>query len=248
MLYGTEPVSLRCNITVLQYSVEVGRPKEHSEQTAVALLAAAERIIEADGLEALSLRRVAAQVPTTTRAVYSLFGSKDGLVVALGIRAQQLLGRAIRQLPLSEDARQDLIDAGVTVFRAFVVTHPSLFRVGIQMPMPDIEPSGQFRDEGAAAWAGLGSLVARLENDGGLGGRTTEEASLQFHALCEGLAMLELRGLLPDSQQERIWRAALRALVTGFAASAGRDTVKARASLRSGPRHPGTKPPAASSA
>jgi AcrR family transcriptional regulator len=224
----------------------MGRPKEHTEQTALALLAAAESIIEADGVEALSLRRVAAQVPTTTRAVYSLFGSKEGLVVALGIRAQQLLGRAIRVLPRSDDAAQDLVDAGVTVFRSFVVSHPSLFRVGIQMPMPAIEPSGQFREEGAAAWARLGALVARLENGGGLGGRQIDEASLQFHALCEGLAMLELRGLLPAGQEEDFWRAALRALVTGFAAPAGRDT-EARASRQSD-RHPGTKAPKVSSA
>ena len=65
----------------------MGRPREHDERTAERLLDAAERIVEAKGLDSLSVRVVAHATGTTTRAVYSLFGSKDGLVVALGKRA-----------------------------------------------------------------------------------------------------------------------------------------------------------------
>ena len=53
----------------------MGRPREHDAGTAAALLDAAERIVESEGLAALSVRRVADEVGTTTRAVYSLFGS-----------------------------------------------------------------------------------------------------------------------------------------------------------------------------
>src|SRR6478609_8874148 len=72
--------------------VNMGRPRVHDEATAEALLDAAERIVAADGPEALSTRRVADQAGTTTRAVYSLFESKEGLLVALGNRAFQMLG------------------------------------------------------------------------------------------------------------------------------------------------------------
>ena len=77
----------------------MGRPREHDESTAAALLDAAERAVEVEGLAALSVRGVAHDVGTTTRAVYSLFGSKDGLVVALGARAFDLLGAAVGALP-----------------------------------------------------------------------------------------------------------------------------------------------------
>ena len=56
-----------------------------------------------------------------------------------------------------------------------------------------------------AAWAGL------------LGGRSVHEAALEFHALCEGLAAVESRGMLPRGDAERLWREALGALVRGFA-------------------------------
>ena len=53
----------------------MGRPKEHDARTAAALLEAAESVVQSDGVDALSVRRVADEVGTSTRAVYSLFGS-----------------------------------------------------------------------------------------------------------------------------------------------------------------------------
>src|SRR5262245_66496020 len=74
-------------VTVLRKGVKMGRPREYDERVASDLLEAAERIVDEDGLEALSVRRVAKELEVTTRAVYSLFDSKDGLLVALAARA-----------------------------------------------------------------------------------------------------------------------------------------------------------------
>src|SRR5690348_11486046 len=103
----------------------MGRPREHDEHTGLALLAAAERIVQTGGLDSLSLREVAAEAGTSTRAVYSLFGSKDGLVAALGARAFELLHEGLDALPVTDDARQDVIEAAL-MFRRFALEHPSL--------------------------------------------------------------------------------------------------------------------------
>ena len=195
----------------------VGRPREHDEQTAARLLDVAERVVDSDGVAALSVRRVAREAGTTTRAVYSLFGSKDGLAVALGTRAFELLRTAIGEHPATSDPAADLAEAGVTVFRRFVVDHPSLYAIGFQKLLPAPELAAEFRATSGEALAGLKARVARLEPSG-LGGRTVQEATTEFHALCEGLAALELRGLLPAGEEERIWHNALSALVYGFAA------------------------------
>ena len=71
----------------------MGRRKQHNEQTAAALLDVAERAVALEGVDALSLRNVARDAGTTTRAVYTLFGSKDALLGALGVRAFNLLQR-----------------------------------------------------------------------------------------------------------------------------------------------------------
>jgi AcrR family transcriptional regulator len=195
----------------------MGRPKVHDEETAEALLDAAERMIEADGPDGLSLRRIAEQTQTTTRAVYSLFGSKDGLVAALAYRAFVILGAGIRALPASGDPAADLVEAGVVVFRRFAVDHPSLFNLAFRhrdatpsQAWPDLRPAQQ------AALAGLHQRIARLGEAGGLADYALSRATIEFHALCEGLAALELRGLLPAGEEEPIWRHALTALVSGL--------------------------------
>jgi AcrR family transcriptional regulator len=209
----------------------VGRKREHDESTAAALVDAAERIVQEDGLDALTVRRVATEVGTTTRAVYSLFGSKEGLVVALGRRAFEILGDGLAALPETDDPAADLVEAGVTVFRRFAIAHPSLFRIAIQWaPAPEVVAA--FRGTGFEALTELKTRVERLEPGGLLGGRSVWSAVAQFHALCEGLAAVELRGQLPlyprapdglpadGVVEEQIWRDALSALVHGFAARA----------------------------
>ena len=173
----------------------VGRPKEHGDEIAAALLTAAERTIEERGIEALSVRGVASEVGTTTRAVYSVFGSKDGLLAALGTHAFNLLGEGVDGIPRTEDPRGDLIAAGM-MFRRFATEHPSLFALGIQRQLP----SGTWRhvsDAAQAAFQSLMALVARLEEPQLLGERTVSEAAVEFHALCEGLAAVELRRIAP---------------------------------------------------
>src|SRR5580765_5814766 len=103
----------------------MGRPREHDERTAAALLEAAERIVAAHGVEALSLRTVAQEAGTTTRAVYSLFGSKEQLLGALGARAMDVLRVGVGELPVTGDARHDIVEAAL-VFRRFALERPAL--------------------------------------------------------------------------------------------------------------------------
>lgn len=202
----------------------MGRPREHDAQTAVALLDAAERIVLADGLDGLSVRGLANDVGTTTRAVYSLFGSKDGLLVALGSRAFEMLGAAIEALAATDNPAADLVEAGAAVFRRFAIGHPTLFRIGVQHTLPSPDLAREFRAAAAEAFAGLEARITRLEDSGLLGPRTVRDAACEFHALCEGLAAVELRGLMPPGEEARIWRDALSALVAGFAASGSRNS------------------------
>ena len=140
----------------------MGRPREHNADTAQALLAAGERLAEHEGVEALSVRRLANEVGTTTRAVYSLFGSMDGLVVALGARAFELLGGAVDALAETKDPVADLVEAGL-VFREFSLSHPSLFRIAVQRTAVSGDLAAQFRPAAAAAMAELARRVARLQ-------------------------------------------------------------------------------------
>ena len=197
----------------------MGRPRTYDARAARGLLDAAERIVEAEGLDALSVRRVASAVDgATTRAVYSLFGAKDGLVVALGARAFHLLEAALDALPTTSDPASDLVEGGAVVFRRFVLDHPALLRIGFQHEGVTSDLARQFRDAADRALAGLQSRFTRLADTGQLGSRGVAEAVCAYSALCEGLAAVELRGQMTSNDAEGMWRDALRALITGWRA------------------------------
>jgi AcrR family transcriptional regulator len=197
--------------------VKMGRPKEHDERTAHALLEAAEALVQSGGADALSVRRVADEVGTSTRAVYSLFGSKEGLLAALGTRAWELVAEGLDQLPVTDDPAQDVVNVGTVVFRDFAINHPSMFRVAVQRTIGPRELDEAFRPTRIQALHGLRARVERLAQAGLLNGRPVRDIIRQFHALCEGLAALELRGVIAQQEGARIWHDALSALVTGFA-------------------------------
>ena len=194
----------------------MGRRREHDEITAEALLDAAERTIAADGVDALSLRVLARDAGTTTRAIYSLFGSKDGLLGALGVRAFNLLQREIEALPATDQPRTDLVEVAL-IFRRFALEHPALYSIAFHRADSAIWP--RFRTAATDALAVLDKRFEPLEGADLLGGRSIAEAAMQFALLCEGLAWgYELRGNPAPADAERFWRNAVHALITGFAA------------------------------
>jgi AcrR family transcriptional regulator len=196
----------------------MGRPKEHNETTRAELLVAAERLIEDFGPAAASVRAVAEAVGTTTRAVYSVFGSKDGLVDALATRLFEILGDAIDTVALTDDPVADLIEASLLGFRQTALDHRHLYGLVFLRVIPDLHLGPGVGEVASATFARLESLVARILAVWAPSGLTPNEAALAVHALTEGLATMELRGRFDGAADaERIWRAALGSLLRGFA-------------------------------
>ena len=201
----------------------MGRPREHDEKTRAALLGAAEQIVADGGPAALSVRAVAEAAGTTTRAVYSLFGSKDGLLVeSLARGAFDFLFTEIEKLDETDDPVADLIDVGVLVFRRLVREHPALYRIAFQRIVPGLDAGPELTATRQRAWNQLVAKVERLEHAGLLGGKPASKAAVEFNAMMEGLANAELRGavlrLLPEGDEEQAWRGALATVVRGFRA------------------------------
>lgn len=197
----------------------MGRPRLHDEATREALLGAAEALVEAGGPGALSVRAAADTIGTSTRAVYSIFGSKEGLLSALAQRSFELLRDELARLPVTDDPASDLVTAGVQVFRPMAIKHPSMFALAFLRAAPDLELDERVQD---AARQGLNMLrdrVRQMADADLLGGRDIDAATAQFNAMCQGLATTELRNptmLGPDPR--RAWQAAFETLLSGFRA------------------------------
>ena len=199
----------------------MGRPKQHDDTTREALLAAAENLVEQRGAGALSVRAVADEIGTSTRAVYSTFGSKDGLLGALAKRSFDMLHDAIAELPHTKDPARDLVQAALTVFRPMAVEHPSLFRIAFLRAAPDVELGPEVSDSARAGYELLTERVQRLADADLLGGRDVQVATHEFNAMCFGMSVMELvnpEQLGPDPQ--RAWCAAFQTLINGFLAPA----------------------------
>lgn len=200
----------------------MGRRREHNQETRAALRAAAERLVAADGADALSIRTAAAEAGTTTRAVYSLFGSKEGLVAAVAQTAFEYLYDQIDRLPATDDPAADLIAIGTQVVRRLALDHPGLFRIAFQ------RVAGLRSDPGLVAareraWVQLQAAVQRLADAGQLGTKPVPDAAREINAMWEGLANAELRGevlrIMPKGDEERAWVDALTTVVRGFASA-----------------------------
>lgn len=205
----------------MRYAVKVGRPREHNEETRTALRAAAERLVAEGGPAAFSVRAVAAEVGTSTRAVYSLFGSKEGLLIdALAEAAFEFLADGVEALVETEDPVSDLVDVGALVFRALVLEHPALYRIAFQRVVPGFRAGPEVTAARSRAFGGLLGKVERVGAAGRLGHKSVRAAAVEFNAMLEGLANAELRGailtVLPAGEEERAWRDALTTVIRGF--------------------------------
>ena len=198
----------------------MGRPREHDEATRKLLRAAAERIVADEGLGALSVRAVADAARTTTRAVYSTFGSKDGLVDALAQTAFEFLYTEIEKLPETTDPIRDLVDMATNAFRRLALEHPVLYRVAFQRVAPALRAGPDVTAARQRAFAQLQHKIRRLERGGHLGRVSLHDATVAIEAMMEGLANAELRGatlpILSPGKEKQAWRRALTTLIRGF--------------------------------
>lgn len=206
----------------------MGRPKEHDEHTAEALLDAAELLLAEGGPDAITVRAVAESVGTTTRAVYSVFGSKAGLLQGLATRGYRLLTAYVSGLRATDDPAADLVNAGVRGFRRFARERPQLFRLTFERVPPDIVASPDVGPAAIASYDALVRWVRRAQDAKVIDGRPEGEIAFAFHALCQGLASGELAREPPPVganfwrharhlDAEHIWRMSLEALVAGMA-------------------------------
>lgn len=168
----------------------------------------------------MSVRGVANAAGTTTRAVYSLFGSKEGLLAAIARSAFDDLTRRLEDLPLADDPADDLVQVGIDVFRRFVLERPSLFRIAFQRIVPGLTAEPELVQARHRTFRCLVSRFEPLAEAGRLAGRDPTEAAVEFNAICEGLANAELRGqilnILPHGREEEAWRNALTTLIQGL--------------------------------
>jgi AcrR family transcriptional regulator len=141
----------------------VARPKKYDDGLRHRLVEATAEAIAEGGVEALSLRALASAVHTSTNAIYTIFGNRDGLVAAVVEEASRSFTAGQEAVPMTDDASHDLRELG-RAYRAWALAHPALYAVmfggRLGPPNPDVpceDPLPGRPDRGMAP------LVARIE-------------------------------------------------------------------------------------
>jgi AcrR family transcriptional regulator len=195
----------------------MGRPKEHDEGTRVRLLDAAERLSATHGWEALTVRRIAEEAGTSTRAVYALFASKEGLEQALHQAMFTRLRDLLQACERSDDPRRDIVIQALA-YRQWAVERPERYALAMHRFIG--QRSRPRSDEGlAVSREALGELrqAVRRCHDAGLllGDRDPEDVMTHMRAMVHGLAEFENLGLLgPDPEAH--WLTAVSAQLDGY--------------------------------
>jgi AcrR family transcriptional regulator len=195
----------------------MGRPREHGPDTKARLLEVAGRLLGEHGASALTVRRVAAEAGTSTRAVYSLFGDKEGLLRALFHEAAEVMRRHHEAVPVLADPVAE-IRLLAQAYRAAVLEQPNLYDLYLGLGRPGVQPTQADLDLAFRSFERVLQALLRAQAAGRLGGREPELVGRQAWAMVHGLASLELRGYLGDDADagER-WRDAVDAMLVGYA-------------------------------
>src|SRR5580693_7547900 len=88
-----------------------------------ALLASAADILETEGPDGLSVRRIAAAAGVAPMGVYNHFESKFGIVEALYVQGFHRLGVAMAAMAQISDPAQALLE-GARSYRTLALAHP----------------------------------------------------------------------------------------------------------------------------
>jgi AcrR family transcriptional regulator len=162
------------------------------------------------------VRAVALGAGTSTRAVYSVFDAKEGMLGALAEHGFKMLGDLVRDLPITNDPIADLVVAAMDGFRAWTLAHPALYRLTFDRLMTGTDDDRRVNQAASSALEHLRMRVQRAADAGLLDNRNVEEVIIQFHALSEGIATIELRGMLPPDSASRVAADTFRALLNGM--------------------------------
>lgn len=209
----------------------MGRPAKHDHATREALLDAAERLLASAGPEAVSVRAAADASNVSTRAVYSVLGSKDALLRGLAARGFGYLSGLVEALPVIDDPLADLVAAGTDGFRTFAIGRPHLFRITFDRMSPDVIQQPDVFPQLRRSLAALTARIDRALASGDLGRRSPHEVAFMFHSICHGLAVNELSRMPPPlgsgvwrmtegMDVAGLWRTTLEAFVHGLADAA----------------------------
>lgn len=159
-----------------------------------ALLEAAADILESEGAEALSVRRIAAAAGVAPMGVYNHFDSKSGIIDALFIQGFERLAAALQAAAETPDPYEALREGGRR-YRALALEHPMVYQLMFLRVVPGYEASGHALEVAGGAFNSLVANVQRAMAAGVIAEGPPDVTARLIWASIHGWVSLELLGI-----------------------------------------------------
>ncbi len=198
------------------------------------LLDAASEMLATGGPDALSVRKLATAVGTSTMTIYTAFEGKDGVIAALYEEAFARMAEFQEAVPRPDNPLEWLAGLGAA-YRRFALKHPSYYalimsvtRPFSETPDPDAEPlaRGIARQR---SYRSLDEAVKGCQSEGYLPPKMgTDEITAVLWATVHGHVSLELAGFHESTDTaDRRFLLLTRSLLWGLLTPKGQKVWKA---------------------
>jgi AcrR family transcriptional regulator len=180
----------------------VTRDSYHHGALREALLTASLQLIEAEGIGAVSLRRVAREAGVSPGAPYHHFPDRASLLAALSAQGFQLLAGELAAARAAADSPVRALTALIRAYVTFAQQNPAYFRLMFrpELSEPQKHPDAKVAEDAAAAC--LEETVAECVRAGVIPAAQADELTVTAWSLGHGMASLWLDGELQDSHDD----------------------------------------------
>lgn len=194
-------------------SIQARRERERAERERL-IVTAARELAEAEGWEAVTTRRLAAEIEYSQPVLYSHFKGKDAIMAAVAVQGCAELAAELRTARGTAKGRREVLAAVGRAYTAFAQRQPALYDVmfthRVDLPFATPEAPAALQE----AFAELLTAVEPVATAGEDPGLLTETYWAGLH----GLVTLMRSGRLPEGAHD----IRLELLTAHFAAGAGR--------------------------
>ncbi|KAF5291002.1 hypothetical protein FQR65_LT20535 [Abscondita terminalis] len=164
--------------------------------TRAAIVAAASRLLESGGLDAVTLRAVGAEAGVSRSAPYRHFADKAELLQFLAVRTLTEMAAEVRMRSAAIEPVEALL-AGSLAYVEYAVAHPNHYLL-IFGDAPQIAPVPEAEAAADDAMSALAELVDRVRSQGRFTSVPAREMATVLWVSLHGIAQLQITGHLHE--------------------------------------------------
>jgi AcrR family transcriptional regulator len=191
------------------------RKLRQKEEIRASILSAASKLVEKEGWQCLSIRKIAEAIEYSVPVIYDHFENKDALLLEFTKRGFQLLNGELLKAKKRFTNPEQQIEAIAYAYWKFACTHKTYYQLMYGLGMPGCDKVKQISELGTFAELildPLRNLIAKTKN-------TDTDPYLKLHTLwstLHGLISINMMG--KENSRDELNAMVLKDFITGFIA------------------------------